>query len=161
MTCVKFDANANPDGCCTWFDCRSKNSRLVAAKRRLKPTLHLVNAGQRCRFLTVADELRDPTRPGRAGGLRLVMGLEIVAKQGDSRYRSGRRREWIRGDHTDALRRRLGDALRMGARCLHHSGSMIRGYMPLMPMTMNSTAGFDGRKSGQLADPSVWAIGRG
>ena len=89
------------------------------------------------------------------------MGLEIVAKQGDSRYRSGRRREWIRG-----IIPTLSGAV-SETRCewvlvaCTHSGSMIRGYMPLMPMTLNSTAGFDGRKSGQLADPSVWAIGRG
>ena len=72
MACVKLDPNANPDGCLTGFECRSKNSRLVAAKHRLKLALHLVETGQRCRFRTVADELSDPLRPGGDGGLKLV-----------------------------------------------------------------------------------------
>jgi hypothetical protein len=61
LACIKFDANANPDGRCTWFNSRSKKGRLVAPQHRLKLALHLMKTGQRRRFRTVADELRDPT----------------------------------------------------------------------------------------------------
>jgi hypothetical protein len=40
----QFDANANPDGYITCFDCRSENGRLEAAKRGLMLALHLAKA---------------------------------------------------------------------------------------------------------------------